>query len=100
MSKSTKEVNEARAVATDQELAEGVFRIGSKYYVRTPTYAYMGILEAVTPMVFVFATGSSTVFDTGPYPEFFQGKAADAQVHEGAFEMLIDRAGAVLVRMS
>lgn len=96
----TKAINEARAVATDQELAEGVFRLGAKYYVRTPTYAYVGILEAVTPMVYVFATGASTVFDTGPFPAFFAGKGGDIQPHEGGFELLIDRAGAVLVRMS
>lgn len=96
----TKAINEARAVATDQELIEGVFRLGAKYYVRTPTYAYVGILEAVTPMVYVFARGSATVFDTGPFPEFFKGKGGDIQPHEGGFELLIDRAGAVLVRMS
>ncbi len=98
MTKANKD--EARAVVTDQELAEGVFKLGVKYYVRTPTYAYVGVLEAVTPMVYVFATGSSTVFDTGPYSEFFQGRGGDVQPHEGGFELLIDRAGAVLVRMS
>ena len=97
MSKATEE---ARAVVMDQELAEGVFKLGAKYYVRTPTYAYIGILEAVTPMVYVFATGSATVFETGPFPQFFKGKGGDIQPHVGAFELLIDRAGAVLVRMS
>lgn len=92
--------DEARAVVTDQELAEGVFKLGAKYYVRTPTYAYLGILEAVTPMVYVFAAGSSTVFETGPYPDFFKGRGGDIQPHEGAFELLVDRAGAVLVRMA
>lgn len=90
---------EARAVVTDRELAEGIFRIGAKYYIRTPTYAYVGVLEAVTPMVYVFATGSATVFETGPYSEFFNGKGWDVQYHEGGFELIIDRAGAVLVRM-
>ena len=98
MTKATQD--EARAVVTDQELAEGVFRLGSRYYVRTPTYAYVGVLEAVTPMVYVFAVGSATVFDTGPFPAFFKGSGGDIQPHEGAFELLIDRAGAVLVRMS
>lgn len=98
MNNATKD--EVRAVVTDQELAEGVFRLGSKYYVRTPTYAYVGVLEAVTPMVFVFAVGSATVFDTGPFGTFFRGEGGDIQPHEGAFELLIDRAGAVLVRMS
>ena len=89
---------DARAVANDQELAEGVFRLGAKYYIRTPTYAYVGKLVAVTPMVYVLHE-SETVFETGTFAEFFAGRASDSQPHAGSSgECIIDRAGAVLVR--
>jgi hypothetical protein len=90
----------ARAVANDQELAEGVFRLGARYFVRTPTYHYTGTLTAVTPMVFVL-DDCATVFESGPFPEFYRSKGSsgtDVQPHEGAGETLIDRAGAVLTR--
>lgn len=94
----TKNIKAARAVANDQELAESVFRLGAKYYVRTPTYAYVGVLTAVTPMVYVLED-SETVFETGEYAAFFSGKATDSQKHSGSSgECIIDRAGAVLVR--
>jgi hypothetical protein len=89
----------ARAVANDQELAEGVFRLGARYFVRTPTYHYTGRLTAVTPMVFVLED-VATVFESGPFPEFYRsgGQGTDVQPHVGAGETLIDRAGAVLTR--
>lgn len=95
---TNKNIEAARVVANDQELAEGVFRLGAKYYVRTPTYAYVGKLVAVTPMVYVLED-SETVFESGTFKDFFSGKAADSQPHEGSSgECVIDRAGAVLVR--
>lgn len=90
----------ARAVATDAELQEGVFQLGARYFVRTPTYHYVGTLTAVTPMVYVL-DDCSTVFETGPFPEFYASKglkATDIQDHTGAGETVIDRAGAVLTR--
>lgn len=94
----TNNIEAARAVANDQELAEGVFRIGSKYYIRTPTYAYVGKLVAVTPMVYVLED-SETVFDSGPFKDLFAGNPQTSEKHEGSSgECIIDRAGAVLVR--
>lgn len=92
---------EAQTIAADQELSEGVFRIGSRYHVRTPSYQYVGRLEAVTATVFVFSN-SATVYETGPYPEFYKSsglKGRDVQPHEGALELIVDRAGTVLHRM-
>jgi hypothetical protein len=92
---------DAQAVATDMELAEGVFRIGSRYHVRTPTYQYIGQLDAVTPTVFVFSR-SATVYETGPYDVFYASsglKGRDVQPHVGALELIVDRAGTVLHRM-
>lgn len=92
---------EAQAVATDMELTEGVFLIGARYHVRTPTYQYIGRLLAVTPTVFVFSE-SATVYETGPYTEFYRSsgtKGRDVQPHVGALELIVDRAGTVLHRM-
>jgi hypothetical protein len=90
---------DARAVANDAELAEGVFRLGERYFVRTPTYHYTGRLTAVTPMVYVLED-CATVFESGPFPAFYAsgGVGADVQAHTGAGETLVDRAGAVLTR--
>jgi hypothetical protein len=93
--------SDAQTVAMDMELSEGVFRIGSRYHVRTPSYQYIGRLLAVTPTVFVFAE-SATVYETGPYPEFYRSsgtKGRDVQPHVGALELIVDRAGTVLHRM-
>lgn len=93
---SKKEINEARAVVTDKELAEGVFELGAQYHIRTPTYQYVGHLDAVTETVFVFSK-SATVYDTGKYEEFYgKGKPLDAQWHEGAKRLIVDRGGTVL----
>jgi len=93
--------SDAQTVAMDMELSEGVFRIGSRYHVRTPSYQYIGRLLAVTPTVFVFAE-SATVYETGPYPEFYRSSGTngrDVQPHVGALELIVDRAGTVLHRM-
>jgi len=93
--------SDAQTVAMDMELSEGVFRIGSRYHVRTPSYQYIGRLLAVTPTVFVFAE-SATVYETGPYSEFYRSsgtKGRDVQPHVGALELIVDRAGTVLHRM-
>lgn len=90
---------DARAVAADQELAEGVFRIGARYYIRTPTYHYVGVLTAVTPMCFVLSE-HSTVFETGAFPQFFKtGRGTNHEDHVGALECTIDRAGAHTMRL-
>lgn len=91
-------VQEMRDVETDRELEMGAFRIGSRYHVRTPTYQYVGKLVGVTGTVFVF-TDTATVYETGPYPDFYAGHGRDVQKHEGAEEMVVDRAGTVLHRM-
>jgi hypothetical protein len=91
-------VNDAREVAADGELSEGIFKIGAKYYIRTPTLHYTGTLNSVTGTVFVF-TDTATVYESGTYKEFFSGKGKDVQKHEGAFEMVIDRGGTALIRM-
>lgn len=94
----TNNIEAARVVVNEQEIAENVFRLGAKYYIRTPTYAYVGKLVAVTPMVYVLEN-SETVFETGNFADFFKGNATDSQKHEGSSgECIIDRAGAVLVR--
>lgn len=90
-------IDDARSIATEQELMEGVFRIGSKYAIRTPTFHYEGVLTAVTPMVYVFKD-HSTVFDSGRFVDYFNGNPQDASPHTGSEELIIDRAGAVLIR--
>jgi hypothetical protein len=90
---------EALKIESDRELEEGVFEIGARYFVRTPSFFYMGTLTAVTGSVFVF-TNTSTVYDTGPYPAMFaSGKGQDEQPHTGAGEMILDRGGTVLQRL-
>ncbi len=89
---------EGQAVALDMELAEGAFRIGARYHVRTPSYQYLGTLALVTPTVFVF-TETATVYETGPYPDFYAGKGKDVQPHKGSPKMIVDRAGTVLHEM-
>ncbi len=92
-------VNDARAVANDQELVEGIFKLGARYYVRTPTYHYLGTLVAVTPYVYVLRD-HGTVFESGPFKDLFGGKPKDYQPHEGSAEILIDRAGTTLDRFA
>lgn len=87
-----------RSVSNDLELESGIFKIGEKYYIRTPTFHYTGILRAVTPTVFLFDS-TATVYESGAYKDFFAGKAKDIQKHEGAGEMIVDRGGTILVRM-
>lgn len=91
-------VNVDRSVSNDIELESGIFKLGEKYYIRTPTFHYIGILRAVTPTVFLF-DATSTVYESGPYRAFFAGGGKDIQVHEGAGEMVVDRGGTVLIRM-
>lgn len=86
------------SVITDGELEEGVFKIGARYHIRTPTYQYLGKLEAVTGAVFVFSD-TSTVYATEAYPAFYSGKGGDIEPHVGAGEMIVDRIGTVLHRM-
>ena len=93
---SKKEIGEARAVVTDKELAEGVFEIGAQYHVRTPTYQYVGHLDAVTETVFVLSK-SATVYNTGNYENFYgKGTAEDIQWHNGTKRLIVDRGGTVL----
>ena len=95
---STKEQVKARAIASDMELEQGVFVIGAKYHIRTPTYQYLGTLEAVTHTVFLFSD-TATVYQTGEYKDFYAGRGSDVQKHEGAGEMIVDRGGTVLHRL-
>lgn len=92
---SSNDVVVARQVESDMEVERGIFKIGSRYHVRTPTYQYTGRLVAVTGTVFMFED-TATVYETGPYPEFYAGRPRDSQPHEGAGEMIVDRAGTVL----
>lgn len=89
-----------RTIITGEELENGLFKIGSRYHIRTPTYQYTGTLEAVTGTVFMFSS-SATVYETGPYPEFYGsgGRTGDVQPHEGAGELIVDRGGTVLHRL-
>ena len=91
-------ITDARSIATDYELENGIFQLGAKYYVRTPTFHYTGILKIVTPTVFVFEN-TATVYESGNYKSFFAGNPKDSQPHEGAGEMVIDRGGTALIRM-
>lgn len=84
-------------VVTDSELEGGIFKIGAKYHIRTPSYQYIGTLQAVTEDSFMFSD-TATVYDTGPYPEFYAGGGNDIQKHEGAGEMVLNRGGVVLHR--
>lgn len=90
--------NDTRSVVTDMELENGIFKEGTKYYIRTPSLHYTGTLRAVTPTVFLF-TDSATVYESGTYKEFFRGRGKDIQPHEGAGDMVVDRAGTVLIEM-
>lgn len=94
-----KQVDEMRAVAADQELIEGVFHIGSRYCITTPTWIYIGTLRGVTPMVYIFSD-TETVYETGPWKDLFAGKPQSSQKHDGAAEMLVDRAGCTLQRFA
>lgn len=87
--------NEVRSVLADMEQDQGFFIIGKRYHIRTPTYQYLGKLVGVTGSVFVFED-TSTVYETGPYPQFYKGSGTDIQKHEGAGRMIVDRAGTVL----
>jgi hypothetical protein len=91
-------IADGRAISTDMELENGIFKLGAKYYIRTPTFHYIGVLKAVTPTVFVFES-TATVYESGDYKSFFAGKGKDIQYHEGAFEMVIDRGATSLIRM-
>ncbi len=94
------ELNNARAVATDMELENGSFVQGERYYIRTPTYHYVGTLVALTPMVFVLRD-AATIFETGPIGEFLQSKGekySDGNKHDAIEETCVDRAGSVAMR--
>lgn len=96
-----KQEAQMRTVITGEELENGLFRIGSRYHIRTPTYQYAGTLEAVTGTVFMFSD-TATVYDTGPYPQFYGSggrDGADVQPHVGAGELIVDRGGTVLHRL-
>jgi hypothetical protein len=87
----------------DVEFEMGVFVIGKRYYVRTPTYHYTGRLSLFTGSVFVFEE-ASTVYESGPYEEFFQTggrpqSGGDVQPHVGAGRLIIDRGGSVLIEL-
>lgn len=90
-----KKEQDFRELAADIELENGVFKLGQKYHIRTPTYQYLGELAAVTGTVFVFKN-TATVYETGPYPKFYKGEGSDIQQHSGAGQMVVDRAGTVL----
>lgn len=94
----TMNVADGRAISTDLELESGIFKLGAKYYIRTPTFHYLGVLKTVTPTVFVFEN-TATVYESGEYKSFFAGKGKDVQEHIGAHEMVIDRGGTSLIRM-
>lgn len=95
---NTMSKNDTRSVVTDMELENGIFKEGAKYYIRTPSLHYIGTLRAVTPTVFLF-TATATVYESGTYKEFFSGGGKDIQPHEGAGDMVVDRAGTVLIEM-
>lgn len=90
--------NDTRNVVTDMELEGGIFKIGTKYYVRTPSLHYTGTLKGVTGTVFLFGD-TATVYESGTYGDFFKGRGKDIQPHEGAGDMVVDRAGTVLIEM-
>ena len=84
------------SVETDRELEEGVFQIGARYCVMTPTFFYLGILAAVTGSVLVL-TDVYTVSSTGgDLDAFFAGRAGDVKKHPSPSRTIIDRGGSVL----
>ena len=90
---------DAYFVETDMHLEEGVFEVGARYYIRTPTYQYVGTLMAVTGSVFVFSE-TATVYETGSYADFFSGKGKDVQPHgPKAGSQILDRAGTALQKI-
>lgn len=90
---------DAMNVVHDMEMETGVFRENEWYYIRTPTYHYVGVLKAVTPSVFVLEK-SSTVYESGAYAGFFAGAVQGRiEEHVGSFELVIDRGGSVAFRI-
>jgi hypothetical protein len=61
--------NNEIAVATDTMLIEGLFEVGSRYYIQTATYAYRGNLKKVTPTHYVLEK-SEIVFETGEFDAY------------------------------
>lgn len=84
-----------RVVAYDLELERGTFPPG-RYYIKTPTFHYLGTLEYVAMNVYVFRD-VSTVFDSGPYDALRAGKPKNAQFLTE--RMIFDRAGTNLAQM-
>lgn len=82
------------AVSADMQLEKGIFRIGHKYYVMTPSYHYVGILEHVDGDSIVL-TDCSIVFESGPYDKFFAGEGTDVQKLLSK-RTIIDRGGSAL----
>lgn len=101
MSTTKKQSAYMKSVTCDQELEGGIFIVGERYHIRTPSYQYLGTLVACTGTVFAFED-TATVYETGPYPEFYGsgGKGGTrVEPHTGAGEMIVDRAGTVLHRL-